>query len=241
MRLTHTGEDGFMLYIPSEVSVNRWGKVNWRFVLVCPVCLRSIDGARKGLWHYQCWVGGSEANIDPLYFIRIRLVTSLNELSESSACTHFGDKTSTRRPRHSISTGNFAFHLMSVSSFIRDGYGYEFVSRKNLSEKQRCWNKRRKASINASFNSCSKIMILISIHGRSPDLSFSKSSIILLFRPWSGEPIYRNGEFCGFVTSTAYGFTLGKQVMTSASIFHFSRHICRSAGLLGLCSRAWHR
>ncbi len=31
-------------------------------------------------------------------------------------------------------------------------------------------------------------------------------------RPWSGEPIYRNGEYCGFVTSAAYGFTLGKQV-----------------------------
>ena len=31
-------------------------------------------------------------------------------------------------------------------------------------------------------------------------------------RPWSGEPIYRNGQFCGFVTSSAYGFTLGKQV-----------------------------
>ncbi|CAF1455195.1 unnamed protein product [Adineta steineri] len=30
--------------------------------------------------------------------------------------------------------------------------------------------------------------------------------------PWSGEPIYRNGEFCGFVTSAAFDFTLGKQV-----------------------------
>ncbi|CAF1392684.1 unnamed protein product [Adineta steineri] len=28
----------------------------------------------------------------------------------------------------------------------------------------------------------------------------------------SGEPIYRNGEFCGFFTSTTYGFTLRKQV-----------------------------
>ncbi|CAF1417016.1 unnamed protein product, partial [Adineta steineri] len=28
---------------------------------------------------------------------------------------------------------------------------------------------------------------------------------------WSGAPIYRNGEFCGFITSAAYGFTLGKQ------------------------------
>ncbi|CAF3730893.1 unnamed protein product [Adineta steineri] len=29
--------------------------------------------------------------------------------------------------------------------------------------------------------------------------------------PWSSKPIYRNGEFCGFVTSAAFGFTLGKQ------------------------------
>ncbi|CAF1348547.1 unnamed protein product [Adineta steineri] len=28
----------------------------------------------------------------------------------------------------------------------------------------------------------------------------------------SGEPIYRNGEFCGFVTSTVYGFTFEKLV-----------------------------
>ncbi|CAF0765440.1 unnamed protein product [Adineta steineri] len=28
----------------------------------------------------------------------------------------------------------------------------------------------------------------------------------------SGEPIYRNGEFSGFVTSTVYDFTFGKQV-----------------------------
>ncbi|CAF4125943.1 unnamed protein product [Adineta steineri] len=27
----------------------------------------------------------------------------------------------------------------------------------------------------------------------------------------SGEPIYRNGEFCGFFTSTTYGFTIRKQ------------------------------
>ncbi|CAF4002886.1 unnamed protein product [Adineta steineri] len=28
----------------------------------------------------------------------------------------------------------------------------------------------------------------------------------------SGEPIYRNGEFCGLVTSAVHGFTLGKQI-----------------------------
>ncbi|CAF1096291.1 unnamed protein product [Adineta steineri] len=31
-------------------------------------------------------------------------------------------------------------------------------------------------------------------------------------KPWSGEPIYRNDEFCRRVTSAAYGFTLEKQI-----------------------------
>ena len=44
-------------------------------------------------------------------------------------------------------------------------------------------------------------------------------------RPWSGEPIYRNGEYCGFVTSTAYGFTLGKQVrFFQLIVFRFIDH-----------------
>jgi len=30
--------------------------------------------------------------------------------------------------------------------------------------------------------------------------------------PWGGEAVYRNGQFVGFVTSTAYGFTLHKMV-----------------------------
>jgi pyruvate dehydrogenase phosphatase regulatory subunit len=30
--------------------------------------------------------------------------------------------------------------------------------------------------------------------------------------PWGGEPIYRNGKFCGFTTSTTYAYSLEKQV-----------------------------
>ena len=30
--------------------------------------------------------------------------------------------------------------------------------------------------------------------------------------PWGGEPIYRNGKYVGHTTSTAYGFTLDRQV-----------------------------
>jgi glycine cleavage system aminomethyltransferase T len=42
MRLTHTGEDGFMLYIPSEVKkfkMNFIRKTKKLFVLVCIVCV----------------------------------------------------------------------------------------------------------------------------------------------------------------------------------------------------------
>ena len=30
--------------------------------------------------------------------------------------------------------------------------------------------------------------------------------------PWGGEPIYRDGVYCGMTTSTSYGFTLNKHV-----------------------------
>jgi len=29
---------------------------------------------------------------------------------------------------------------------------------------------------------------------------------------WGGEPIYRNGKYCGMTTTTGYGFTFKKQV-----------------------------
>jgi len=30
--------------------------------------------------------------------------------------------------------------------------------------------------------------------------------------PWGGESIYRNGKYCGSVTTTSYGFSLAKQI-----------------------------
>ena len=41
MRLTHTGEDGFMLYIPSEVKENMksFFLIDIEFCLVCFVCI----------------------------------------------------------------------------------------------------------------------------------------------------------------------------------------------------------
>lgn len=37
---------------------------------------------------------------------------------------------------------------------------------------------------------------------------------------WGGEPIYRNGKYCGMTTTTGYGFTFKKQVnLTSLMLF----------------------
>lgn len=30
--------------------------------------------------------------------------------------------------------------------------------------------------------------------------------------PWGGEPIFRNGQYCGTTTSTAFGYTLDKHI-----------------------------
>ncbi len=66
---------------------------------------------------------------------------------------------------------------------------------------------------NDLFNFFLKIIILIQIHGKNKYVIFILYIYIIYVRPWSGEPIYRNGEYCGFITSAAYGFTLGKQVI----------------------------
>lgn len=36
--------------------------------------------------------------------------------------------------------------------------------------------------------------------------------------PWGQEPIYRNDKYCGNVTSTSFGFSLGKQVKLNGLI-----------------------
>lgn len=64
MRLTHTGEDGFMLYIPSEVRIqsSKCERSSRRFSVVRLVCVRSTDGTRKGLRNHQCWVRHSSVD-----------------------------------------------------------------------------------------------------------------------------------------------------------------------------------
>lgn len=38
---------------------------------------------------------------------------------------------------------------------------------------------------------------------------------------WGGEPIYRNGKYCGMTTTTGYGFTFKKQVTSFLPICIF--------------------
>lgn len=43
--------------------------------------------------------------------------------------------------------------------------------------------------------------------------------------PWGGEPIYRNGKYCGMTTTTGYGFTFKKQVAKASSLLNTFFHI----------------
>lgn len=43
---------------------------------------------------------------------------------------------------------------------------------------------------------------------------------------WGGEPIYRNGKYCGMTTTTGYGFTFKKQVnLVSHMLFYEKRNL----------------
>ncbi|CAF1022924.1 unnamed protein product [Rotaria sp. Silwood1] len=144
MRLTHTGEDGFMLYIPSEYAL-------------CVYDMLMEQGKDYGI-------------INAGYFAQRTL--RIERMYPSWG--HDIDKKTT--PFHL----NREFHV----SFDKDFIGKEALL------------KQRKEGIQKRF-----VQFLLEDHNLDSDPW-----------PWSGEPIYRNGVFCGFVTSAAYGFTLGKQV-----------------------------
>ncbi|CAF1138930.1 unnamed protein product [Rotaria sordida] len=144
MRLTHTGEDGFMLYIPSEYAL-------------CVYDILMEQGKDYGI-------------INAGYFAQRTL--RIERMYPSWG--HDIDKKTT--PLHL----NREFHV----SFDKDFIGKEALL------------KQRREGVQKRF-----VQFLLEDHNLDSDPW-----------PWSGEPIYRNGKFCGFVTSAAYGFTLGKQV-----------------------------
>ncbi|XP_055911964.1 pyruvate dehydrogenase phosphatase regulatory subunit, mitochondrial [Eupeodes corollae] len=73
----------------------------------------------------------------------------------------------------------------------------EFIGRKAL-------EKQRKDGVHRMY-----VQLLLNDHDHEVDLWC-----------WGGEPIYRNGQYCGMTTTTGYGFTLKKQVCLG-----FVRHL----------------
>ncbi|CAF1008069.1 unnamed protein product [Adineta steineri] len=144
MRLTHTGEDGFMLYIPSEYAL-------------CVYEQLMEQGKDYGI-------------INAGYFaqrtLRIERMYAFWGQDIDKKTTPF-----------------------DLNREFRVSFDKEFVGKAALI-------KQKSEGIQKRF-----IQFLLEDHDIDRDPW-----------PWSGEPIYRNGEFCGYVTSTAYGFTLGKQV-----------------------------
>ncbi|CAF0873182.1 unnamed protein product, partial [Didymodactylos carnosus] len=144
MRLTHTGEDGFMLYVPSEYAL-------------CLYDLLIEQGKDYGI-------------INVGYF-------AMRTLRIERMYAFWGqdlDKMTTP---------------LDCNREFRVHFDKNFIGKEALLA-------QRKEGIKQRF-----IQFLLEDH----DLDLDPW-------PWSGEPIYRNGRFCGFVTSTAFGFTLGKQV-----------------------------
>ncbi|CAF4483286.1 unnamed protein product [Rotaria socialis] len=144
MRLTHTGEDGFMLYIPSEYAL-------------CVYDMLMEQGKDYGI-------------INAGYFAQRTL--RIERMYPSWG--------------HDIDKKTTPFHL---NREYHVSFDKEFIGKEALL-------KQRKVGMQKRF-----VQFLLENHNLDADPW-----------PWSGEPIYRNGEFCGFVTSSAYGFTLGKQV-----------------------------
>ncbi|CAF2905745.1 unnamed protein product [Rotaria sp. Silwood2] len=167
MRLTHTGEDGFMLYIPSEYAL----------------CV-----------YEQLMEQGKDYGIINAGYKEIEFVVLITVIYLFFVVSYFAQRTLRIERMYAfwgqdIDKTTTPFDL---NREFRVSFDKEFIGKEALL-------KQKKEGIQKRF-----IQFLLEDHDKDADPW-----------PWSGEPIYRNGEFCGFVTSTAYGFTLGKQVGTS--------------------------
>ncbi|KAK2189458.1 hypothetical protein NP493_106g05056 [Ridgeia piscesae] len=145
MRLTHTGEDGWMLYIPSEYALHVYD---------------SLMAAGKN------------------YGIRNAGYYALRALRMEKFFAYWGtDLTPQVTPIECGRESRVKFHIGG------------FIGCPALLHQRSTGIKKRLAQF------------LLEDHDTEEDTW-----------PWGGEPIYRNGKFCGTVTSTTYGFTLDRHV-----------------------------
>ena len=144
MRLTHTGEDGFILYVPTEYSLHVYDTL--------------FDKGRN--------FGIANAGYFALRGLRIEKMFSFWGQDLDKRTTPF-----------------------ECGRDFRVKLDKDFIGKGALLQ-------QRDEKIRKRF-----VQFLIDDHD--------------LYRdpwPWGGEPIYRNGKFCGYTTSTTYGFSLDKQV-----------------------------
>jgi pyruvate dehydrogenase phosphatase regulatory subunit len=145
MRLTHTGEDGFMLYIPSEVALH---------------------------------VYDSLVTYGKNYGLRSAGYYALRALRTEKFFAYWG--TDLRPQDTPLECGREYRVKFDTGGFI----GYPALTR------QRGEGIRKRL-----------VQFVIEDHIVDEDPW-----------PWGGEPIYRNGTFCGFTTSTAFGFGIDRHI-----------------------------
>lgn len=144
MRLTHTGEDGFMLYIPSEYALHVYDTL-----------------LEKGQDY-----GIQNAGFYALRALRIEKFFSYWGLDISPFTTPF-----------------------EVGREFRVKFDKDFIGKEALLKHKEQGLRRR------------LVHFTVEDHNTDSD-------------PWTwgGEPIYRNGEFVGFTTSSCFGYTLNRLV-----------------------------
>ena len=154
MSMTHTGELGYVMYIPSEFALH---------------VLDSIEEAGKDLGVKHCGYYAMHA-------VRIEKFYALwgQDLDSKSTPYECGRA--------------FRVKLESTNSSSRD---IDFIG--------------RDAFIRQKKEGIKKILVMLLLDAADHDVEVDQW-------PWGGEPIFRDGTYAGRVTTSAYGYTLGRHV-----------------------------
>ena len=169
MNLTHTGEMGWVLYIPNEAALHVYDKI--------------IEHARKYAIHHAGYLATRSLRLNNLNFIK-KFVKYFNLffllLRVQRFYAYWGQDIDASTTPLECGRG-FRVKLNSDINFIG-----------------------REALLKQKQEGVQRMYVQFQLDDHDPEIDPW---------PWGSEPIYRNGEFAGMVTTAGFGFTLNRQVL----------------------------
>ncbi|KAJ6666141.1 hypothetical protein lerEdw1_001045 [Lerista edwardsae] len=201
MSMTHTGEPGFMLYIPIEYALHVYNEV---------ISVGQKYGIRNSGYYalrslriekfFAFWGQDLNAFTTPLECgreFRVKLdkvqdvakswagLVVVGALKQVPACQS--------RPPWGLELGTSAMWFLTcpatLQASLQNGHDTDFIGREALL-------RQKQEGVYKRFT-----MFILEDHDTDLDLW-----------PWWGEPIYRNGHYVGKTTSSAYSYTLERHV-----------------------------